>query len=75
MLQSPTVSKLKLLPLVLHTAGVLEANETTRPDVALATKAAAGVPRRCAVGMAKLMLCAKGAAATTKVTVTGNAAA
>jgi hypothetical protein len=75
MLHVPTANKFKLLPAVLHTPGVLDTKLTARPDVALASKAGVGVPKRCAPGAAKLMLCGSSAAATLKLTVTGAAAA
>lgn len=38
MLQLPTVTSVRAAPLTVQTAGVLEANVTVKPDVALATK-------------------------------------
>jgi hypothetical protein len=74
-LQVPADSSVRLLPLVVHTAGVVLVSSTSKPELADALKAGAGVPRRWSPGEAKLMVCAKGAANTLKVTATDWAAA
>ncbi len=60
--QVPVVSSDKALPLTVHTAGVLLAKVTASPEVALATSVGGVLPRVCAPGEAKVMVC--GVAAT-----------
>jgi hypothetical protein len=77
MVQLPTLNKVRVLPFtppVVHTLGVPELNTTASPEVAVATKLAAGVPRVWLPGELKLMLCTTGAALTMKVIKTGAAA-
>ena len=72
----PTATSTSVLPLTVQTPGVAEANDTARPDVALATSAAGAVPRVWLPGEAKLIVCAvSGAAATVKLLDTAAAAA
>ena len=74
--QVPAATSVKVLPLTLHTAGVMDARLTPRPELALATKAGGSVPRVWSAGVAKLMVCAsKGAAPTVMACATGVAAA
>ena len=75
MLQPPTATSTNVLPLTVHTAGVVDAKPTTRPDVDVATSAAGALPRVWSGGVAKLMVWASsGAAATAKLRDTGTAA-
>ena len=71
MLQLPTATNVSVLPLTVHTLGVVEAKLTARPELALATSAGGMVPRVWLPGEAKVMVCATGvAAATLKLRVT-----
>lgn len=71
--QVPKVSSVSVVPLTVHTAGVVDVKDTTRPEVAVATSAGAGVPSVWLAGPTKLMVCA--AADTAKLRDTGVAAA
>ena len=62
-----------MLPLTLHTAGLVVAKLTGKPELALATRAAGKLPRVWVSGAVKLMVCA--ALATVKLRVTAAAAA
>ena len=74
--QVPAASKVKVLPLTLHTEGVVDASCTVKPDVALADKAGGVVPSVCVAGAAKLMVWLVSAAGeTVKLWLTGLAAA
>ena len=72
-LQVPTETSVSVVPLTLQTLAVVEANDTGRPDVALAASAGGAVPRVWLPGELKVMVCAPGA--TLKVRVTAVAAA
>ena len=72
--QVPKVTRLKVLPLTVQTAGVVEANDTTRPEDAVATRAAGATPIIWLPGAVKLMVCAANCTATEKVWTTGVAA-
>ena len=63
MVQLPTPSKVKLVPLTLQTAGVVDASVTARPELAVALKAVGVTPKVCPAGAAKVMLCAAGCGA------------
>ena len=65
--QVPVATSVSVVPLTVHTEGVLEANCTVRPELALADSAAGEVPKVWPPGDAKLMVCATGAGATVKV--------
>ena len=69
----PTATKVRVVPLTVHTLGVLDRNDTGRPDVALADSAAGWVPKVSGPGPVKAMVCA--AAATTNDCCTAAAAA
>lgn len=56
--QLPTLSSVKVLPLTVQTAGVLELKVTGKPDVELATSAAGVLPRVWLPGEMKVMVCA-----------------
>lgn len=72
--QSPADTKVRALPLTLHTEGVPDANCTGRPELAEADSTV-GLPLMdWSPGAAKLMVCAVGAGATVTVRVTGLAA-
>ena len=71
--QLPTATRVRVLPLTVQTAGVVDPNDTGSPDVAVATKAGAGVPKVWLPGDEKLSVCT--AAATLKVCDTLDAAA
>ena len=71
--QVPAASRLKLLPLTLHTAGVAETSVTARPELAVATSAAGVLPRVWGAGASKRRVCAAGS--TVKATATDWAAA
>lgn len=72
MLQLPAANSVSVLPLTVQTTGVVDVNDTARPEVALATSAGGAVPRVWLLGELKLMLCA--AAATVKLWETAVAA-
>ena len=55
-LQVPTVTSVNAAPPTVQTAGVLEANVTVRPDVALATKGTGVGPKIWLPGEAKVMV-------------------
>lgn len=61
-MQVPAATSVSVLPLTMHTAGVVDANNTVSPEVELATSAGGAVPRVWLPGELKLMVCA---AATT----------
>ena len=71
--QLPAVCKFSVVPTTVHTAGVLEASNTVKPEVALATKGPGATPSVWLPGDTKLMPC--GAAAMLKVRTTAGAAA
>ena len=74
--QVPAATSDSVLPLTLHTAGVVETRLTGKPELALATKAAGTVPSVWSAGVLKLMPCAsRGAAPTVKACATGVAGA
>jgi hypothetical protein len=73
--QVPAAASDKVVPLTVHTAGVVEANATVKPEVAVASSGAGAVPRTWLPGDAKVMVCGISAAATVKVCVTPCAAA
>lgn len=74
--QPPGATSVKAAPLTVQTPGVVDANETARPDVAVAVSAGGAVPKAWLPGDVKLMVCAiSGVAATTKVFDTAGAAA
>jgi hypothetical protein len=75
MLHGPTATKPKLLPLTVHTVGVVDTRLTVKPELAEATSAAGGVPNVALAGALKLMLCGASAATTEKDCETGAAAA
>lgn len=56
--QLPAATKVKAVPLTVHTAGVLDANVTGRPELALAIKAAGALPSVWLPGDTKVMVCA-----------------
>ena len=63
----PADTSVSVVPLTVHTAGVLEANCTVRPELALADSAAGLLPNVWPPGETKLIVCATGAGATVKV--------
>lgn len=72
--QLPKVTRVKVLPLTVQTAGVVEASETGRPDVAVATKGAGAEPMVWLPGDVNVMVCAANCVATMKLCATGVAA-
>ena len=56
-LQVPADTRVSELPLTVHTNGVVEANCTARPEVALAESAGGVTPRVWVEGAVKLMVC------------------
>ena len=70
--QVPAPTSVSVLPLAVHTLGVVDAKETVRPEVEVAVKAAGVVPRFWLPGAMKVMVCA--AATTVKEFETGTAA-
>ena len=76
-MQLPAANGVSVLPLTVHTEGVVEANATARPESEVADKVA-GVPTVWAPGDAKLMLwlgrTRPVADATVKVLTIGTAA-
>ena len=74
--QVPAATSDSVLPLTLHTAGLVDAKLTGKPELALATRAAGRLPRVWSAGLLKLMVWAsKGAAPTVNACTTGVAAA
>ena len=61
--QLPAASSVAAVPLTVHTAGVAEAKETVKPEVAVATRARGAAPTDWLTGALKLMVCASGGAA------------
>lgn len=68
------MTRLNVVPLTVQMAGVVEANDTTKPEEAVATSAAGATPISWLPGAVKLMVCAANCAATVKVWATGVAA-
>ena len=56
-----------MLPLTVQMPGVVDANDTTSPDVEVAASAAGAVPSVWLPGELKVMVCASSAAATLKL--------
>jgi hypothetical protein len=74
--QVPAATSVMLVPLTVHTLGVVDANVTVKPDDAVADSAGGVVPTVWLLKAAKVMLCAvSGTAATPKVLDTPTAAA
>ena len=69
----PKPTSVSAEPLTVHTLCVLDAKETLRPEVAVATKAAGAMPKLWLPGAMKVMVCA--AAVTVKLLDTAEAAA
>jgi hypothetical protein len=65
--QVPAVTNVAVAPLTVHTLAVVEANETGKPDVAVALNVN-GVPTVCVNGWVKVIVCAVGAAVIVTVT-------
>jgi hypothetical protein len=57
MVQVPAAMKLAVVPLIVQTLAVVEANETGSPEVAVADSVS-GVPTVCGPGLAKVIVCA-----------------
>lgn len=72
MTQVPGATRVSVVPLTPHTEDVLELNCTAKPELAFAVSAAGLLPKVCAPGALKLMLCA--ARATTKLWLMDGAA-
>ena len=62
-LQVPTATNVRVVPLTVQTAAVLDSSNTGRPDVDIAAKGAGGVPSVWLPGEAKVMVCAAGTTA------------
>ena len=62
------MSNVTVLPLTVHTLGVLEVKDTVRPEVELALKAGDD-PRLCGPGAAKLTVCVRFATVNDWLTV------
>ena len=73
MVQLPAAIKVIVVPLIVHTVGVVDANSTDSPEVEVAASAGGATPMVCVVAAAKLMVCA--ACTTVKFWLTGVAAA
>lgn len=71
----PALSRLSALPLTVHTAGVLDAKLTARPELAVAARATGVLPTVPVAARLKLMVCDCAAGATVKDRVTTGAAA
>ena len=75
-LQVPAETSVSVLPLTVQTGAVVDANDTDRPELALADRVNVGVVSTWLPGVLKLMVCATGAgAATVKLRVNAAAAA
>ena len=72
--QVPAPSSVKVLPLTVQTAEVIDAKLTARPELALAASGAGAVPMVWLPGEVKVMLCASSPTATLKLCVTAAAA-
>jgi hypothetical protein len=70
----PAPTKLAVAPATVHTLVAVEAKPTVSPELAEA-ESVSGVPTVCAPGLAKVIVCAIGAAFTVKLCETGVAAA
>ena len=57
MVQVPAATKVAVVPLTVQMLVVSEANETVRPELAVA-ESVRGVPMFCAPGLEKVMVCA-----------------
>ena len=55
--QVPASTRVSVVPPTVHTEGVLEANCTARPELAVADKAAGVTPIVCVPGLLKLIVC------------------
>jgi hypothetical protein len=74
MVQVPAAVNVAVVPLTVQIPAVVEAKDTARPELAVA-ESVRGVPTVCVPGLAKVMVCATGAALTVKLSETGVAAA
>src|SRR5271157_2790819 len=72
--QAPAAMNVAVVPLTVQTLAVVEAKDTVRPELAVA-ESVSGFPTVCVPGLAKVMVCAIGAALTVKLCETGVAAA
>lgn len=73
MVQVPTATSVKVVPLTVHTAGVVDEKATGKPEVAVADRVGGGLPRVWFPGPANEMVWA--AAATVTDCMTASAAA
>ena len=58
--QLPAATILAAVPLTVHTAGVVDAKDTARPELDVATRARGAAPTVWLAGTLKLMDCAMG---------------
>jgi hypothetical protein len=58
--QVPAPASVSAVPLTVHTLNVVDANDTGRPDDAVATNAPAATPKVWLAGCAKVMVCVAG---------------
>lgn len=71
-MQVPAANSANVVPLAVHTLGVVDTKPTVRPEVEVAIKAAGVVPKTWLPGETKVMVCAP--IATAKEFDTGVAA-
>lgn len=71
--QVPADTRVSVVPLTVHTEGVVDVKTTARPEVEVAVRASGPEPSVCESGEVKVMVCV--AAETVKVLITGGAAA
>ena len=72
--QVPALTSVNVVPLIVHTAGVIDAKLTARLELAVAVNGAGGVPRVWLSGEVKVMVCATSPIATLKLCETVAAA-
>jgi hypothetical protein len=73
MVQVPAAMNAAVALLTVQIPVVVEVKDTVRPELAVA-ESVRGVPTVCVPGLAKVMVCAIGAALTVKLSETGVAA-
>ena len=56
--QMPAAKSVTVVPLTVHTEGVVDANCTARPDVEVAARVGGVTPIVCVDGAVKLIVCA-----------------
>jgi hypothetical protein len=73
MVQVPAAVNVAVVLVTAQIAVVVDVKDTAKPELAVAERVS-GVPTVCVPGLAKVMVCATGAALTVKLSETGVAA-